>query len=215
MQTARKLLPRVLSAPLPLATRYEAFVHLTNNVSYLLMVALSLLLFPAMLMRRDADPRTLLFIDAPLFVGATLAVSLFYACGQLALGRDWLTALRALPGALGLGIGLSVSNARAVVEGLRHDGGVFERTPKYRIEGREDTVTAPAYRVPSDSTVLVDGLLALYQTACVALALVLRMGWALPFLLLFLYGHALMFRLSLAGETRRLLGRELRRPLEA
>jgi cellulose synthase/poly-beta-1,6-N-acetylglucosamine synthase-like glycosyltransferase len=216
MQTARKLLPTLLAAPLPRAVRCEAFVHLTSNVSYLLMVALSLLLFPAMLLRRDADPRTLLLLDAPLFFGATIAVSLFYASSQLALTGDWRSALRSLPGALGLGIGLSVNNARAVVEGLRRDGGVFERTPKYRIEGRGGTRSVDNYRLRADSTVLIDGLLALYQAACVCLAGLLQMWWALPFLLLFLHGHFMMFRLAVADELGHLVRRRgLRRPLEA
>lgn len=215
MQTARKLLPTLLAAPLPWAVRWEAFVHLTGNVSYLFMVALSLLLYPAMLLRRHADPRTLLLIDAPLFFGATLAVSLFYVAGQLALGADWRLVLRRLPGALGLGVGLAVNNARAVLEGLREDGGVFERTPKYRIEGRTDGGPGADYRAGADSTMVMDCLLAAYQSACVCLALLLRMWWALPFLILFLHGHLMMFRLSLVGEVRRRFRRGVRRPLEA
>src|SRR5687768_16519384 len=67
LQTARKLLPRILASRLPWRVKLEACVHLTNNLSYLLMVALSLLLFPAMVLRRGSPVPVLLFVDLPLF----------------------------------------------------------------------------------------------------------------------------------------------------
>ena len=55
IQTARKLLARILArAAAAGGVKLEAFVHLTANVSYLLMVLLALLIFPAML--RAARP---------------------------------------------------------------------------------------------------------------------------------------------------------------
>src|SRR6185503_3437628 len=50
-QTARKLLPRLLAAPLSWKVRREAFMHLTANLSYALMAVLAALIFPAMLLR--------------------------------------------------------------------------------------------------------------------------------------------------------------------
>src|SRR5579862_9570612 len=46
MQTAKKLLPRLLRADLPGAVKAEAFFHLTANVTYPLMVVFSALLLP-------------------------------------------------------------------------------------------------------------------------------------------------------------------------
>ena len=82
IQTARKLLGRILVAPLPARVKLEAFVHLTNNVSYALMVALSLLVFPAMVLRRGSSTAALLAIDLPLFLAATLSVLVFYLASQ-------------------------------------------------------------------------------------------------------------------------------------
>src|SRR5450432_4183240 len=50
MQTAIKLLPRVLrSKHLPLRIKTEAFFHLTNTIVYVLMVLLTILMYPAFL----------------------------------------------------------------------------------------------------------------------------------------------------------------------
>ena len=197
IQTARKLLGRILRSPLPLRVKTEAFVHLTCNANYVLMVALSLLVFPAMLLRRGGDPRLLLLIDLPLFLGATVSVLVFYAISQRERGAGWRRELRYLPGLMGLGIGLAINNSRAVVSGLLKRGGVFERTPKYRIEKRRDAWRGKRYRVAHDATFVVEGVLALYFIVCFALAVSLRMWPSLPFLWLFLQGYTYMFLLSL------------------
>ena len=51
VQTCRKLLPLILRSTLPLRVKTEAFFHLSANFNYLLMLALSLLLFPAVYIR--------------------------------------------------------------------------------------------------------------------------------------------------------------------
>ena len=87
LQTARKVLPRLLAARLPWRVKLEACAHLTANLSYPLMVALSLLLFPAMAARRGSARSLLLWVDAPLFVAATASVFTFYLASQVLLGR--------------------------------------------------------------------------------------------------------------------------------
>ncbi len=197
IQTARKLLARVLRAPLPWRVKLEALVHLSNNASYFLMVLLSLLLFPAMLLRRGEEVQKLVAIDLPLFAAATLSVLAFYMVGQVSGRRaNALYALRHLPSLMALGIGLAVNNARAVVEGWRERGGVFERTPKYRIEGEGDTWARKRYRARRNSSALVEGIFALYFVLCLACAVALEMWLSLPFLYLFLQGYLAIFLLA-------------------
>ncbi|MFQ5349190.1 MAG: cellulose synthase family protein [Thermoanaerobaculia bacterium] len=205
IQTARKLLWRLLRAPLPLRAKAEGFVHLTNNTSYLLMVALSILVFPAMLLRRGEDVRLLLLLDLPLFVAATVSVIVFYTVSQRERGSRWGRDLLYLPALMGVGIGLAINNSRAVVSGALKRGGVFERTPKYRIEGQRDGWRGKRYRVAQDATVLVEGLLAAYFCLCFVIAVRLHMWPSLPFLYLFLQGYTYMFLLSVlpARRTRR------------
>ena len=51
IQTAKKILPRVLRSDAPFHVKSEAFFHLTANISYPLMVLLSTMLLPAMIVR--------------------------------------------------------------------------------------------------------------------------------------------------------------------
>ena len=63
MQTAKKILPRVMRADLPVGVKAEAFFHLTANISYPLMVLLSTLLLPAMIVRFYQGWLQMLLID--------------------------------------------------------------------------------------------------------------------------------------------------------
>ena len=78
IQTCRKVLPYILQADLPLKVKAEAFFHLTANFNYLLMVVLSILMFPAMVVRYNMGWTEMLLIDVPLFAAATLSVFNFY-----------------------------------------------------------------------------------------------------------------------------------------
>lgn len=196
IQTARKLLREILCSPFGWWVKLEALIHLTCNAAYLLMVGLSLLVFPAMLLRADTDWPLLLLVDLPLFLTASVSVLVFYVVSQIGAGRSWGQGLRYLVPLMGLGIGLAVNNARAVLEGLVHKGGVFERTPKYRIEQSGDGWRGKGYRVPRDLSVLIEGVLAVCFVLCFGLAWVLDMWPSLFFLYLFLHGYTYVFLLS-------------------
>ena len=202
VQTGRKLLGRILRAPLPWRVKAEAFVHLTNNLSYPLMLGLAVLVFPAMLLRRGTSMRLLLLVDLPLFLAATLSVLTFYLMSQVAVGEGWQRRIRYLPALMGVGIGLSVNNARAVVSGLFHRGGTFHRTPKYRIERAGQDWAAKRYRAGSDPTRPVEAALALYFLGCTVYALVAGMWMSIPFLYLFVQGYGYMAVLSYLPSLR-------------
>ncbi|HEY4564307.1 MAG TPA: glycosyltransferase family 2 protein, partial [Thermoanaerobaculia bacterium] len=202
VQTGRKLLGRVWRAPLPVKVKFEALVHLTNNASYPLMVLLSLLIFPAMMLRRGTSTAMLLLVDLPLFLSATASVLTFYLMSQVAGNEEWSGEIRYLPALMSVGIGLSVNNARAVLSGLFHDGGVFHRTPKYRIEKAGQSWTTKRYRVGTDPTRSIEALLALYFIAITVYALMAGMWMSVPFLLLFVQGYGYMAVLSYLPSLR-------------
>ncbi|HSL83530.1 MAG TPA: glycosyl transferase family 2, partial [Thermoanaerobaculia bacterium] len=211
--TGRKLLPRILRSPLPARVKLEAFVHLTNNLAYPLMVVLALLVFPAMLLRRGDGLGEVLLIDLPLFLGATCSVLVFYGASQVAGGGAWRRELRYLPALMGLGVGLSLSNARAALGGLVRRGGAFVRTPKYGIEHGVEPGVGEAvgrgewrrlrYRAGGSLTFLLEGAFALYFAGVTALAVSWGMWASVPFLVLFLHGYGYMFVLSLASARHR------------
>jgi hypothetical protein len=193
IQTARKLLGTVLRAPLSLRAKLEAFVHLTANASYLLMLMLSALMFPAMYLRRDEDAWMLLAFDLPLFLAATVSVVVFFVNSQRREGgiATWRCLAR-MPALMAVGIGLSVNNARAVWEGLWQDGGVFHRTPKAGETTEPSVVPAAAYRLRANLSFVLEALLALYFVGCFLAAAYLHMWVSMPFLWLFLQGFAYM-----------------------
>src|SRR6476661_9953345 len=78
IQTCRKLLPRILQSNQPFGVKAEAFFHLTANFNYVLMVLLSILMFPSMVIRYNMGWYEMLLIDVPLFFAATASVANFY-----------------------------------------------------------------------------------------------------------------------------------------
>jgi cellulose synthase/poly-beta-1,6-N-acetylglucosamine synthase-like glycosyltransferase len=197
IQTGRKLTGRVLRAPLPWRVKFEALVHLTNNISYPLMLLLSLLIFPAMLLRHNTSMRMLLLVDLPFFMSATLSVLVFYLMSQVAGGSGWRRQIRYLPPLMGLGIGLSVVNAHAVLTGLVQRGGTFHRTPKYSIERTGQDWRGKRYRAGVSSSFVTEAVLAIYFTFCTVYAAFHGMWLSVPFLLLFVQGYGYMSLLSI------------------
>ena len=135
MQTAKKILPRVLRSDVPGSVKAEAFFHLTANISYPLMVFLSTMLLPAMIVRFYQGWFQVLVIDLPLFLASTCSISSFYLAAERALyPKTWKRTFLYLPFVMAVGIGLSVRNALAVIEAIFGVKSEFVRTPKYRVE---------------------------------------------------------------------------------
>ena len=106
IQTCLKVLPRVLRAPLPLRVKAEAVFHLTANFNYLLVLALSVLMVPALFVRTSGGAdHQLLLPDLPLFAAATLSMVNFYAVSQRELGGRWWRRLRDLPALMAMSLG--------------------------------------------------------------------------------------------------------------
>ena len=200
IQTCRKLLPRILRSSLPLRIKAEAFVHLTANVNYVLMVLLSLLIVPAMYVRQGAGWRTMWLVDAPLFCAATLSIGAFYTVCLREIHTDWVRRLRYLPLMMSVGIGLCVNNARAVLEGLGEGAGEFERTAKYGVERIGDEWRTRRYRRTMALQPFVETGIGLYFTGAAWYAGIHALYATLPFLILFQVGFLYTGVLSLVQQ---------------
>ena len=183
VQTAKKLLPSLFRSDLPWDVKAEAVVHLCANTSYLLMALLALLVFPAVLSRQDLGWYRVVLVDLPLFASATAVVSRFYIHSQKQIYPDWATRLKYIPCALALGMGISLNNARGVVEALLGHITEFKRTPKYCVTSDEDTWRHKQYGVRLNTSTLLELALGVYL-ACVIVFCVLN---AIYFPLLFLF----------------------------
>ena len=197
IQTAKKLLPRILRADLPFKVKREAFFHLTNNMAYLLIVVLSLLMPMSMLVRFQHGLYATLWLDLPIFVAATLSVCFFYVATQRELGQGWWGRVKYLPFLMSLGIGLAVNNARAVVEALLGRESGFVRTPKTGTEGALVKAVKTAYRGRASWMPLAELALGSYFTWAVWVAWDLEVWGSLPFLVLFQLGFLYVGLMSL------------------
>jgi hypothetical protein len=129
------------------------------------MIVLSILMFPAMVIRYNMGWYEMLIVDVPLFIGATMSVCSFYLMSQREIfGDQWRPRLKYLPAVLSVGIGLSVNNAKAVIEALLGMESEFTRTPKYRVEAAGDDWRLKRYRGSLNFVPFVELALGMYFT---------------------------------------------------
>jgi cellulose synthase/poly-beta-1,6-N-acetylglucosamine synthase-like glycosyltransferase len=195
VQTSRKLLRRVMAAPLTFGQRLEAFFHLTPHFAYPLMIFLSVLLLPALIFMPATDTKTMLIIDLPLVIGTTGSLATFYMMAEAAQGRSRLGALARLPMLIALGAGLAPHLTKAVIEGLSNMAGEFVRTPKKgTLEGR--------YRARAALPMIEIGL-SLLSLCSVVASIQTRHYFATPFAMLFCFGYGYVATLVATEQLRR------------
>jgi hypothetical protein len=140
----------------------------------------------------------MLIVDVPLFMGATFSVCSFYLQSQKAIfGRDWKSRVKYLPAVLSVGIGISVNNAKAVLEALFGVESGFRRTPKYRVEGLSDDWKTKRYKGALDFLPFLELGLAVYFGFMAWYALTNDIWGTLPFILIFQAGFLYAAGLSL------------------
>lgn len=190
VQTGKKILPRVMKSDQPFHVKLEAWYHLTANISYPLMIVLSVLLLPAMIIRFYQGWFQMLYIDLPLFMASTFSISSFYLVSQRELfPKTWYRALLYLPFLMALGIGLTITNTIAVLEALVGKQTAFARTPKYRVENKADKARAAKYRRRLGWVPWIELIIGSYFAMTVYYAIENENFITVPFLLLFVLGY--------------------------
>jgi cellulose synthase/poly-beta-1,6-N-acetylglucosamine synthase-like glycosyltransferase len=202
VQVGRKLLPRIWKSDAPVRVKLEATFHLSANLSYPLLVLLSIMMPFVVVVRARALTRGPFAIEAVVFGLTTASVFVFYAVAQRELGRNWKVRMRDLPFILAIGVGMCINNAGAVIEALAGHKTPFVRTAKYRIESFRDLWKGKLYRSARKPSLFVELVLATYMVTGFA-AIAWKEEWAaLPYLGLFVVGYVYVFGLSVA-HTRR------------
>jgi cellulose synthase/poly-beta-1,6-N-acetylglucosamine synthase-like glycosyltransferase len=190
IQTGKKILPRVLSSEMPFHTKLEAWYHLTANISYPLMIVLSTLLMPAMIIRSWQGTTQMMLIDLPLFMASTMSVSSFYLVSQKELfPRTWYKTFLYIPFLMALGVGLTITNTKAVIEALFGVKSAFARTPKYRVNKKGEKSQAKVYRKRLGIVPWIELAIGTYFAATVWYAVTSENYFTVPFLLLFVLGY--------------------------
>jgi cellulose synthase/poly-beta-1,6-N-acetylglucosamine synthase-like glycosyltransferase len=201
MQTCIKLLPRILKSKLPWSVKTEAFFHLTNTIVYPLMVLLTLLMYPSFFNVYGPFKQVVWaqwLFSASLFVLATCSASTFFVFAQRELfGKvaGWKSLLY-LPFLMSLGVGISLNNAKAVLEAIwgaiHRKPSEFVRTRKYGVTGQDKTTWR------SQSMLSISGLglpiieiaFGCYMFSCLLISIIYTFGQAsAPFLAIFAGGY--------------------------
>ncbi len=195
VQTARKLLGRVLRSKLSVSQRLEAFFHLTPHFAYPLMIVLSVLLLPALIFLPATDTKTMLVVDLPLVIGTTGSLATFYMLAESAQGRSRWSALARLPMLIALGAGLAPHLTKAVFEGLQQMSGEFVRTPK---KGSKEGRYRARAALPTAEIAL-----ALLSTLSVIASVQTGHYFATPFATLFAVGYGYVALLVVSEQARR------------
>lgn len=201
MQTARKLIGTILHSSATTAQKIEALFHLTANFSYILMLWVGVLLGPSIWARYRLGLYQFLWLDIPIFCLATVSVASFYILSQNKNPygfHRWYAFWLYIPMLMAVGIGLSVSNARAVWEGLRGIGSPFLRTPKYGIsKNRIRTWAGSRYRLKQLSLPILELLAASLFLCVIYFCITTELWFSIPFVTLFLVGFSYTGALTL------------------
>jgi len=190
IQTSKKILPRVLKSDAPFHTKLEAWYHLTANISYPLMIVLSTLLMPAMIIRSYQGWVQMCLIDLPLFMASTMSISSFYLTSQRELyPGKWYKTFLYLPFLMSLGIGLTITNTKAVMEALFGIKSAFARTPKYSNKKGAQTQAKKKYRKRLGIIPFIEIAIGCGFTWIVWYAISTDNYFTVPFLILFVVGY--------------------------
>lgn len=204
IQTARKLLPMLWRSQIPFRCKVEAGFHLLSNACYLLMLLTALMLGPVCLARTHVHWEGLVWLDIPILLTTTVSLVFFYLQAERAIGRNFFHVMALMPVVLCLGIGISINNALAVLEGWRHMGGEFIRTPKYKIETRRDKRAGTGYaHFKQRALPWIELAAFLYALGTGIFCALNGLYLVLPFLCLFIFGYGYVVALTFLDRPGR------------
>jgi cellulose synthase/poly-beta-1,6-N-acetylglucosamine synthase-like glycosyltransferase len=190
IQTSIKVLPMMFKSDVPRKIKIEAIYHLTANMSYPLMVIMTAFLMPAMIVRFYQGWFQMLLFDVPLFTASTASIAVFYLMSQRELyPKTWMKTFLYLPFLMALGIGLTVTNTKAVLEALFGIKSAFVRTPKYRVAKKGERSQASKYRKRLVLAPWIELIIGTYFFLAILYTFSNHNYFTAPFLILFVIGY--------------------------
>ena len=190
IQTSIKMLPKIFKSNVPRRIKIEAVYHLTANLSYPLMIVMTALLIPAMICRFYQGWFQMLLIDFPLFMASSASIAVFYLASQRELyPKTWMKTFFYLPLLMALGIGLTVTNSKAVMEALLGIKSAFVRTPKYRVAQKGEKSQAAKYRKRLKLAPWIELIIGCYFLLAIIYTFMNQNYFTAPFLILFVIGY--------------------------
>lgn len=162
VQTCKKLLPLIWRGDFPFRIKLEATLHLTSNFAYLLLFAMCLLINPTLAPSKALNWSEMFYMHIPIFSFASLSVIIFYLCALKELHKQWWRELWCVPFLIATGVGMSVNNAKAVLEAIFNYKTGFARTPKYGIQKPKEKWQKKKYLAFKNFLPFIEIVMALY-----------------------------------------------------
>ena len=178
-QVLRKLARPLLASKRPLLHKVQGLLHLGGYLPHPLMVIALVLSLPVVILHGQTP------ISWGVLGLAALAPPLEVLWGQSRLRRDWHMSWLYYPALFLVGIGVAVTDTRAIWDAFFGRSNVFVRTPKFAAANQRRSV----YALPADWSTYVELVLGIYGTASGLLAT----QWAptlAPFILVYALGFA-------------------------
>jgi cellulose synthase/poly-beta-1,6-N-acetylglucosamine synthase-like glycosyltransferase len=191
IQTAIKLLPRVLRSHCSALAKFQAVLHLTHYLIHPVMVWLALFALPLLLFTNFHTAPFLTLAVFGLILVSAVAPLVLYAVSQLSLYQNGWKRIGLLPLLSVIGVGIAISNTRAVFEAVVGKDSPFVRTPK-----RGDR-TVMQYSVRMPYVALMEVALGMYCFYSLWIYLQARTYIVGPFLLLYALGFTTVGLLSI------------------
>jgi hypothetical protein len=188
IQTTLKLGRAILAAPLGPWVKLQAFLHTTHYLVHPLMLAVVLLSVPLALTGKVFHSWGNVLLIGALFALSTSGPTNLYLYGERQLGPGWGRRLRYLPFMMLLGIGIALSNTRAVWKGFTRRPLEFVRTPKFGIGTEGGTWRDKAYRLRGAWEGVAEIALGVYAGLGLVLYLETTQYLILPFLVIYTLG---------------------------
>lgn len=209
VQVGIKLFRRMWHDPrLPVRVKLEQFFRLTGNLAAPLVIALALINLPILIVRYNQGLFHLFALDVPILTFSTVSVIVYYLVTQRYLHPDtWKKSIKYIPFVMSMGIALTFSNARAVLEALLGIKSGFVRTPKYRIEKTGDSWAPKSYVKRRLTFPILELLFAIYFAFTIWYAIDSNTFGTIPFLLIYFCGYAYAVALAVTQARMSLRGK--------
>ena len=131
VQTLIKLFPQLIKAKVSLFKKFQAIIHMGGYIVHPLMLTLSLLALPVLVISMNFNPPKWIFaiLAVPLAL-SVIAPSTMYVVAQKSAHKHWLSRIALMPALMVIGVGLAISNTKAIWQAVIGHESEFVRTPK-------------------------------------------------------------------------------------
>ncbi len=164
-ECARKLLPRVWTADVSAATKFQATAHLTAYSIHLMLFVLALIYPLVVLAGERFSGFSTLYGIGYIFALSSLAPGIFFATGQYQLDPKWWRRLPRILAVTIIGAGFMLNTLRAAIQIFTTPNPEFERTAKFGLLESEPvgrSWTHKRYQLSLDRIVYAELALGMY-----------------------------------------------------